>query len=523
MKFLVVEDNPGHAMLICRVLKNLFPTCEIETNQDIAGVLARDDIPEITAVISDLSLPDAEGLDTVRLLSEHLPKIPLIVLTSFVDETMALQALENGAQDYLSKHEILSEGSTGEDKLRRVIHYSIQRQESQKENQRLVQQLTESKNLLEDKNKRLEELYETSQRFVDNVSHEFRTPLTVIKEYSSLIRDGVVGPVNEEQVAMLNIIDDRTDDLNTMVDDMLDSSRLEAGLLGMYQQETSLEEILDYLMPSLRRKALVRRVNLKLDIPENLPHIWCDGEKLGRVIINLVVNAIKFCGEPGCVTLWAVADDIHREVQMGVTDNGPGIPADKLDEIFNRFEQHVTSLRQSTKGFGLGLGIAKELVDLNLGHMEVESEKGVGSTFKLTIPYAEYDVVLQRQFARLREAKPDLAEVCLVSFVANDTSDEGDLDDLSRLLQQDLRRHDQLFRVNPCHWLAVLSMPALELSRFTQRIENDHREFSRNRPKGILPELEIQYRGSWQLSQCRDEEVLSAIYACYADEEAVNV
>ncbi len=523
MKFLVIEDDPGHAVLISRMLKKLFPTCAIETNQEIAGVLARDDFQQFTAVLSDLTLPDAEGLNRVRLLSDHMPKIPLIVLTSLVDEQMALQALENGAQDYLSKHEILSEGSAGEDKLRRAIHYSIQRQESQRENQRLVQQLTESKKLLETKNKRLEELCETSQRFVDNVSHEFRTPLTVIKEYSSLIRDGVIGDVNDEQVAMLNVIDDRTDDLNTMVDDLLDFSRLEAGLLGMYQQECMLEDIIKYLFPSLRRKAAVRNVVLELEIPDDLPCIWCDSEKIGRVIINLVVNAIKFCGEPGRVKLWALANDVDREVQVGVSDNGPGIPQEKLAEIFNRFEQHVTNVRQSTKGFGLGLGIAKELVDLNLGQMEVQSELGMGSDFIFTIPYAEYDEILQRQFTAIRKENSNSAEICVVSLRAKDVTDECDLTDLGMLLQQDLRRHDQLFRVNPRHWLAVLSMPPLELSGFTQRIENDRREISRNRPKGDLPEIEIKYRGSWQLLECSEEQVLAAIHASYADEEALHV
>jgi hypothetical protein len=236
-------------------------------------------------------------------------------------------------------------------------------------------------------------------------------------------------------------------------------------------------------------------------------------------MINLVVNAIKFCGEPGLVRLSAVSDDVHRQLVVGVSDNGPGIPADKLGEIFNRFEQHVTSVRQSTKGFGLGLGIAKELVDLNLGRMEVQSEPGKGSTFTFTIPYAEYAEVLRRQFTRLRTEKPESAEICLASLVAEDGGDERDLMDLEMLLQQDLRTHDQLFRVDNRHWLVVLAISPLEFSTFTNRLENDRREISRNRPKGNLPALDIDYCGNWHLSECEDEEILSEVRRRYGKKE----
>jgi signal transduction histidine kinase len=522
VRFLVIEDDPGHALLISKVLGELFPGCTIDHKEDLAHITGCQGKEEYTVVLSDLSLPDAEGLEAVRIIREQLPTPPVIVLTSLQDESVALEALEHGVEDYLSKQEILTHGSAGGDKLRRSIQYAIQRQESRKENQLLVIQLLKSQELLEKKNRRLEQLFDASQRFVDNVSHEFRTPLTVIKEYSSLIRDGIVGEVNEDQVGMLNVIDDRTDDLNTMVDDLLDSSRLEAGLMGLCRQECNFNEIVDYLMPSVRRKAVVRNVSLEIDIPPSLPFVWCDREKIGRIMINLVVNAIKFCGEPGLVRISAVCDDVHRQLVVGVSDNGPGIPVEKLDEIFNRFEQHVTSVRQSTKGFGLGLGIAKELVDLNLGRMEVQSESGKGSTFRFTIPYAEYVGVLRRQFTRLRTEKPESAEICLASIVAEDGGDKRDLMDLEMLLQQDLRTHDQLFRVDDRHWLVILAISPLEFSAFTNRLENDRREISRNRPKGNLPSLDIDYSGNWQLSECEDEEILSEVRRRYGKKELAH-
>jgi signal transduction histidine kinase len=508
VRFLLIEDDPGHALLLSRALTRLFPGCTIDHEDNLTDVISSRVFNEYSVAISDLSLPDAAGLEAVRQLNEHLPLVPLIVLTSMQDENLALEALEYGAQDFLSKMDVLESGSSGGDQLRRAIRYAIQRQEALKENNLLVVQLTKSQELMEKKNRRLEQLCDTSQRFVDNVSHEFRTPLTVIKEYSSLIRDGVVGTVSEEQIDMLNVIDDRTDDLNNMVDDLLDTSRLEAGLLGLCRRGCDFNKIVEYLLPSLKRKAVVRRVSLITDVPEDLPIVWCDGEKIGRVIIYLIVNAIKFCGEPGWVLLTAERDDHQRHIVVSIQDNGSGIPSEKLEEIFNRFEQGGTSVRQSTKGFGLGLAIAKELVDLNLGKIEVECQPQLGTTFSFTIPYAEQDEVLRRQFAILRADKPDTAEICLVSLSAELTGDERDLQDLGLLLQQDLRIHDQLFRVGARDWLAVLAMSSLEFSAFTRRFLTDHYEVSRNRPKGDLPKLHIELRGNWQLAESSDEEIM---------------
>jgi signal transduction histidine kinase len=156
---------------------------------------------------------------------------------------------------------------------------------------------------LETKYQRLARLYRTAHQFVDNVSHEFRTPLTVIKEYVSLIREGIVGPVSDEQSKMLHVVEDRADDLNTMVDDMLDVSKLESGLLGVYRQECDIAQVLRHVRPALERKAVVKGVELQWDIEPGLPSIYCDPEKAGRVLINLSINAIKFCGQPGHVRI----------------------------------------------------------------------------------------------------------------------------------------------------------------------------------------------------------------------------
>src|SRR5690606_16188025 len=152
--------------------------------------------------------------------------------------------------------------------------------------------------LLKRKNRRLKRLYETAHRFVDNVSHEFRTPLTVIKEYVGLVHDGVLGGLSEEQADMLEVVTDRADDLNNMVNDMLDISKLDAGMLGLWRKTCNVSDMIERVRPSLERKSHLKQVAIEFDIPETLPQVFCDDEKIGRVIVNLAINAIKFSGDP---------------------------------------------------------------------------------------------------------------------------------------------------------------------------------------------------------------------------------
>ena len=186
---------------------------------------------------------------------QDFDSMPLVVLTGLDDESVAMQALDAGAQDYLRKSELSAEG------LIRAIRYAIQRHQNSVM-KRLLDELHESREMLRTKNKKLEELNRHAHQFVDNVSHDFRTPLTVIKEYVSLISEGIVGEVNAEQHRMLNTVEDRADDLNTMVDDMLDVSKLEAGVLAVCRKKCSVQEIFHRVHPNLEKKAALRDVRL---------------------------------------------------------------------------------------------------------------------------------------------------------------------------------------------------------------------------------------------------------------------
>jgi nitrogen-specific signal transduction histidine kinase len=250
-------------------------------------------------------------------------------------------------------------------------------------------------------NRRLAALYQTAQRFVDNVSHEFRTPLTVIKGYAEAVGEGMAGPINTRQKEFLGYVVDRTRDLAQMVDDLLDSSKLRAGTLRIDRQRHPIEAIFAPIRPILHAKAAACRVRIEEQFAEGLPEVFTDVEKAGRVVMNLAINAIKFSPEEQCVILWA-RPSAEGSVVIGVSDHGPGISPENLELIFDRFKQLGDAQSGTTKGFGLGLNIARELAALNLGELRVASVLSQGSTFSFTLPPNDPEVILRRYLAYLR-------------------------------------------------------------------------------------------------------------------------
>ena len=493
MNVLLVEDNEGHARLIKSALRRASPRYEVQHALSVADALQAMLARPIDVALLDLTLPDSSGTATVAAIRGGCRDLPIVVLTSLADDEMALGVMDEGAQDYLAKDTVTPDG------LARSIRYAVHRQQNVSENERLVKDLEESRELLEKKNRRVSKLYRTAHRFVNNVSHEFRTPLTVVKEYVSLMRDGLLGPLNDEQRRFLDIVNDRADDLNHMVDDMLDVSKLEAGILTIYRVHARLSDIVKHVRIGLERRAALKDVHLDIAVDEELPAVFCDSEKVGRVIVNLVVNAIKFCGNPGHVRLEASLSECQQEMVVKVSDNGQGISRKDLRVIFRRFKQLGPNPRGSTKGFGLGLSIAKELVLLNLGEMSVESKVGKGSIFSFTVPLDNPNEVLRRYLRRLKASRNDGKTVSLALVSADSTIDSDTTEDVTTFLSGSLRRNDLLFYRGSARWLMVLSISASELDAFFGRLRQSATDSNRNRFGRPLPTLQMDAIGQWRV------------------------
>lgn len=493
LRVLLIEDDPEDARLMNWALSkaetNFVVQC-VATYGEAIACLATE---WYSAIVTDLALPDVPRLETVQRIREQAPHIPLVVLTGYADEAAALAAIDQGAQDYLVKDRVTPEV------LDRTIRYAVQRQRNA-EYRRLLDQVRGSQQLLGRKNRRLARLNQLARDSVDDISHEFRTPLTVITEYVSLMRDGLVGAISEEQSRMLNVVADRADDLNNMVDDMLDVSKLKAGLLGLYRRHCDVKHIVDHVQAGLDRKALLRGAQLTVAIDEGLPEVFCDAEKVGRVIVNLTVNAIKFCDTPGLVRLWARNDPQRRQVIIGVTDNGPGIAPEQLKGLFRRFHQASNRARGGAKGFGLGLNIAKRLASLNLGRLAVESTVGQGSTFSCTVPWADVQSIVPRSIHRLQRRRTRTSSLSLITAATNPLADDGAINELNAFLNCSVRQRDLVIRMDDGRWLILVAVQAEKIRAFMDRIERLHHEASRNRPRGPMPLLELHSEGTWSVA-----------------------
>jgi signal transduction histidine kinase len=486
---LLVEADDGHARLVQSALAH-GGHYTVHRAPSLREALAALVSTPIDVVVADPALPDGRGVGAVAALRNQRRDLPLVVLTSLMDDAAATAALDHGAQDCLP-----IDGLTP-DNLRRAIRHAMQRQSNLIDTERLLAELQLAQLQLEKKNHSLARLCRTAHRFVDNVSHEFRTPLTVIKEYGSLLRDGLLGEVNDEQRHFLDVLNDRSDDLNRMVDDMLDISKLGAGILGICRCNCQLRDILRRLQPGLERKALLKRIDFRVDVDKDLAFVYADPEKVGRVITNLVVNAFKFCGEPGVVRLSASQPAPGKQVRISVSDNGVGIRPEDMRKLFRRFKQVGSKGRAGAKGFGLGLNIARELVDLNFGTMQVSSEVGLGSVFSFTLPPAEPRHVIRRYLRALERQRHRPPQICLLAASIAADSPPPALDEVGDFLSGVLRRDDLLFRVE-AGWQIVLACAQAEIEKFVGRAQCALEAANRNRPLGDLPPIVFEQQGCW--------------------------
>jgi hypothetical protein len=297
-----------------------------------------------------------------------------------------------------------------------------------------------------------------------------------------------------------------------MVNDMLDVSRLGAGILGFYRCSCRMEKIIEHVRPNLETKAAIRNVTIEIDIDSDLPDVYCDPEKIGRVLMNLAVNAIKFSGQPGHVRIHVGVDPLIPQVVTSISDTGPGIEPQRLGELFKRFKQLGAESSGSTKGFGLGLNIAKDLIKMNFGEIRVDSSVGVGSTFSFTVPVDDPLEVTRRYLGQTNHGSFELS---LVEARVDASIENTVADDVDAFLNRLLRRRDILFRASPRRWVLLLAATKVEVALFLTRSQQVLADANRNRAYGPLPEVIMNHIGTWRPQQ---GEILDAVRLALAAE-----
>ena len=232
----------------------------------------------------------------------------------------------------------------------------------------------------------LAELDRLKAEFVSVASHELKTPLSVIRGYSALLRDGIYGPLSDSQAKTLGSIIDQTDRLTRLVQRLLDVSRFEAGGGRLEARAIPISPFFRELAEDFEVLAVQSGIDFVTEIDSSLPETFSgDPDRLNEVFGNLLSNAFKFTPEGGRIRLH-VAGERDQRIAVEVEDTGIGIPPDKLPKVFEKFFQVENEAQPRSVGSGLGLAISREIVEAHGGTIGAESEVGKGTTFRVLLP-----------------------------------------------------------------------------------------------------------------------------------------
>ncbi|MGS2719025.1 response regulator [Paraglaciecola aestuariivivens] len=363
-RILLVEDDEDDFIIARDCLEELDEyqfTIDWSTTPDAA--LAQLKLNQHDICLLDNQLGALTGLSVLEKAKEIYSRVPIIMLTGQSDRVLDKAALDAGAVDFIVKSELDSP------RFARAIRYALARQEVEKERLERINVETQSR---------------SKDRFLAHLSHELRTPLTSILGYTELLLDSEKAkPLSRE----LNIILNNGKHLLSLLNDVLDLSKIAANKLELINQRIELNSFLVDLYTLMQVKADDKGLVLSLQSTTPLPqYIDTDPTRLRQILINLIYNALKFT-EKGKVSVSVSAQTQGQTCRLSfaVTDTGQGIPAAKVAKIFQPFEQVEEMISRKEEGAGLGLAISSELAKKLGGEIKVESKVGQGSCFTLGI------------------------------------------------------------------------------------------------------------------------------------------
>jgi signal transduction histidine kinase len=230
----------------------------------------------------------------------------------------------------------------------------------------------------------IQDAQKAKHQFTSHITHELRLPLTSIRGYTDLLRQGITGPVTEQQLNFLNIIKNNVERMSALISDLSDVNYLESGRMKLNQKLIFLDEYVEEALNSLKPKLEEKEQTLDVDIPEESRPIYADPNRLVQIISTLINNANKYTPKGGKISLRAI--EANGKVRVEISDTGIGISPEDQEQIFSQFFRSENESVREYPGWGLALHLAKKLTEAMDGEMGFESALNQGSTFWFTLP-----------------------------------------------------------------------------------------------------------------------------------------
>ncbi|OGS27498.1 MAG: hypothetical protein A2297_09850 [Elusimicrobia bacterium RIFOXYB2_FULL_48_7] len=384
LKILIIDDEQGlRDMLSFALGQEGYIVLTAKNGKEGTEKVTKE---EVDVVISDIKMPEMDGITVLGKIKEIKPEVEVIMATGYGTMETAIESLRKGAFDYINKPFNIDE-----------LLFLINKVSAVKQ---LKSQLVS-----------LKEFDRLKDEFLTAISHEFRTPLTSISGAIELLMDdeGVDNeekldylPYSAQNVKLLEIIKRQTERIRGLVNNLLDFAKMETGFWELKKQGVSVIKLVDDAVKGILLLAEKRRIEIKQQVSLEGRQYQdagltadCDSEQIVRVLTNLLSNSIKYTQESGRIAVWyeRIPAGAGSEIKFTVEDNGKGIAAENLEKVFDRFYRVDQSLIREEGGVGLGLPICKKVIELHKGRIWVESEGlGRGSRFIFTIPINENNI-----------------------------------------------------------------------------------------------------------------------------------
>ncbi|MBD3308561.1 response regulator [candidate division KSB3 bacterium] len=365
-KILLADDEKTTRELLARALEAT--GFHVQTVSNGAEALEKMRQEEFDLLITDLLMPNMTGTELIEQARKLLPDLIAIVVTAHATLETAIQALQQGAYDYITK-------PFKPEVIIPVIERGLEKSRLQQKNAELTA-IT----------KKLQELEQIKSDLLDTITHEFSTPISIIKAYVDMFLDGHFDSSNPRHVEGLRSIRSAVIRLERLVMNLLTLSLGKGKGFDLKKEKILIQDIISNALSQLNEEITKKNINVVLNIQPDLPALDADPTKLSIAVLNLLDNAVKFNKTNGTIRISASILK-SKSIGVAISDTGIGIPDDKLEEIYSPFTQVDMSSTRGHQGTGLGLAVAKSIIEAHGGKITLKSKLGKGSTFIFVIAH----------------------------------------------------------------------------------------------------------------------------------------